>query len=234
MAKRIVEISKKSFKDAQNEKKAENDLRKMNEGAMKAYASDLANSSDYTSREQNARAAATSAGIGPKVDPFAIKLPEDDIEREAKLTKIQQAKAESLWCEAKTEEDHTYYWNVKTGESVWEKPKEGFMTVKEYKAIQDVVEKRTADEHAKSSKDFVVNADEITAAYNREKLKAYRPLTADIPSDDDDDDDEVQKKKNGSKKDKKYGWENPETAARPIGQWQVVETQRYFIRFFLK
>lgn len=230
MQKRISEISRKAYKDAQNEKKMEADFRKMNDGAMKAYAGDLAKGADYTSKVHNERAAAAAAaarGAGPQVDPFAIKLPEDDDERATSMTKAEEEKAQSLWCEAVTEEGHTYFWNVKTGESVWEAPKEGYMTYKEYLKLQEDIEQKAEEQEAKFSKAFVEKADEIAAAYNREKLKSYRKITK--PQSDSDEDDEEGTSKKKKKKDKveeKYGWENPETAARPVGQWQTVEAPK--------
>lgn len=64
----------------------------------------------------------------PTIDPLLKGLPvdvhEDDYmkakkleakEREAaKAAKTIEIKDPSLWCEAKTDEGHTYYWNVKT------------------------------------------------------------------------------------------------------------------------
>uniref|UniRef100_A0A336LS45 Calmodulin-lysine N-methyltransferase n=1 Tax=Culicoides sonorensis TaxID=179676 RepID=A0A336LS45_CULSO len=226
--KRISEISRKSYKDAQNERKMEENIRKMNENAMKAYAGDLAAGADYSARKENERSAAAAArsAIGPQVDPFAIKLPEDDYERP--LTKAEEEKAQSLWCEAKSDEGHTYYWNVKTGESVWEEPKEGYMKYEEYLKIQHEAEQKATQEVVKQSEEFVKNADEIAAAYNRERLKAYRKITKpDSESEDDDNDKNGEKKKKKKKKvDEKYGWENPEEAARPVGQWQTVEAPR--------
>ncbi|XP_063699353.1 WW domain-binding protein 4 [Culicoides brevitarsis] len=233
--KRLSEIGRKAYKDAQNERKMEADMRKMNEGAMAAYAGDLAAGSDYTTRLHNERAAAAAAsarGIGPQVDPFAIKLPEDDIERP--LTKAEEEKAASLWCEALTDEGHTYYWNVKTGESTWEEPKEGFMTYKEYQKLQEDIERKQREEEAKFSKDFVENADEIAAAYNREKLKSYRKITRPESGSESDDDakgnepgtSKKKKKKKKDEVDEKFGWENPEEAARPVGQWQTVEAPK--------
>lgn len=125
--KRITEIGKNAYKDAQRDKKMEADIRKMNDAALSAYMQDLSKGgADYSTKQISARVAATSAAaaasgsgasssIGPKVDPFAIKLPEDDAIAEAKAARIAQARAESLWCEAKTDEGFTYYWNVKTG-----------------------------------------------------------------------------------------------------------------------
>lgn len=239
MAKRITEISKKSYKDAVAQKKMENDIKKMNDAAMSAYMNDLAAGSDFTSKHfsERAEAAAVKAAasestskafgssakpsIGPKVDPIAIILPEDVAEQRAKELKAIQAKKESLWCEAKSDDGHKYYWNVKTGESVWEPPKEGYLTLKEYEEIQKVGELKAEELAHKEFIENVKNSDEIAAALKREQ---HKKIGAKIKKKE-----LKQQKELTSLKpdpivpDEKFGWEDPETAARPLGKWQTVE-----------
>lgn len=103
----------------------EADIKKMNDAAVTAYMKDISSGcNDYSigkisAERSNAPSTSNdkfsnSKQIGPK-DPFAIPLPEDDAIRAANEMKINRSKAESMWCEAKSDEGYTYYWNIKTG-----------------------------------------------------------------------------------------------------------------------
>jgi WW domain-binding protein 4 len=59
-------------------------------------------------------------------------------------------------------------------ESAWEKPKEGFMTVKEYEKLNDIAIAKQEEEQVRESKYTVENADELAAKYKRERLKNYK------------------------------------------------------------
>lgn len=72
----------------------------------------------------------------------------------------------SMWCEAKSDDGNTYYWNVKTNETVWEKPKEGFMTLKEYNRINQVALRQQELQQQEESMFMRGNADEIVAKYD--------------------------------------------------------------------
>lgn len=118
-------------------------MRKMEEAAMKAYAQDISRGGDITTQELNAAVAAAAANYedeaatatnrlapGPSaiptraIDPL---LPPIDIledEERAKRAKMKrkangqlgsEARDQSMWVEAKSDEGHTYYWNVKSG-----------------------------------------------------------------------------------------------------------------------
>lgn len=69
----------------------------------------------------------------------------------------------SMWVEAKSDEGHTYYWNVRTNATVWERPKEGFMTIKEYNRINKVAEQQQEMHLQQESMFMRGNADEIVA-----------------------------------------------------------------------
>lgn len=83
-------------------------MRKINEAAMKSYAKDL---SDGTAR--------SAPRTSKAVDPMALPFYDDDegpSTRKGASSTAAAAAIEnpSLWCEAKTDEGYTYYWNVKT------------------------------------------------------------------------------------------------------------------------
>lgn len=83
---------------------------------MKSYAKDISNGTDITAR---AIGHASSRAIDP------IALPREYFDEDERPNVLKKSStvvaattstevAESLWCEAVTDEGHTYYWNVKT------------------------------------------------------------------------------------------------------------------------
>lgn len=116
-------------------------MRQMEDAAMKAYAADISRGGDITTQTLNAMVAATTAEAeeasvtahqavpGPSalprraIDPM---LPPIDVLEEEERNKREKMKRKpggggqaghdpSMWVEAKSDEGHTYYWNVKTG-----------------------------------------------------------------------------------------------------------------------
>lgn len=120
-------------------------LKQMEDAALKAYAQDISRGGDITTQQLNATVAAANADYedevaatapthrtapGPSaiptraIDPLLppIDVLEDEerakkakMKRKATATPGSEAKEESMWVEATTDEGHTYYWNVKTG-----------------------------------------------------------------------------------------------------------------------
>lgn len=118
-------------------------MRQMEEAAMKAYAQDIHRGGDITTQELNAAVAAAEANYedeattatnrmapGPSaipkraIDPMLPPIDVLEDEERAKRAKMKrkangllgsEAKDQSMWVEAKSDEGHTYYWNVKNG-----------------------------------------------------------------------------------------------------------------------
>lgn len=111
----------------------------MNDAAMKSYMSDISHNIDITSKSINDTLKKTNATVGytPAVDPMLPPFNPDEEDdnffgdnrnKNKRVTvgavattsseAAATAKAESLWCEAVTDEGHTYYWNVKTNGNV--------------------------------------------------------------------------------------------------------------------
>lgn len=112
VAKKLVEIGRKSEKDAKERQKVDQQIRQMEDAALKAYAQDIARGGDISTQEMNASVAAATAafeeqstassssssrqGIGPsampprKVDPMLQGLPEDFLEIEEKAKRAKQ------------------------------------------------------------------------------------------------------------------------------------------------
>lgn len=157
------------------------ELRKMNDAAMQAYNQDISIGADISSR------AISRAQMKKAVDPMALQNYESDEEFGPNVSKraaaaaavnpADEVKDPSLWCEARTEDGDTYYWNVKTNESKWVKPKEGFLTLAEYEKLNEVAIKQQEDRQHQEMKSSIENANEIASKYNREQLKKYKKRT---------------------------------------------------------
>lgn len=142
MAQKISDIHRKTAKDEKAKQKVDLQMRQMEDAAMKSYASDISRGGDLTTQALNAAVAAAAAEIeeaaiqtsqiapGPSalprraIDPL---LPPVDILEDEERAKIEHMKRRagalklnsngegSMWIEAKSDEGHTYYWNVKNG-----------------------------------------------------------------------------------------------------------------------
>ncbi|XP_059617412.1 WW domain-binding protein 4 isoform X2 [Phlebotomus argentipes] len=233
--KRISEISKKAAKDEKSKKKMDIELRKMEEAAMAAYAQDIHRNADMTSQNINRSLreaevhpdsiASTSrtedVPVGPQkpVDPLLPPMDPQELafiqaqKAAAAAQKLEESGEDpTLWCEAKTPEGYTYYWNVKTNESVWEAPKEGFLSLDEYNKINDAAVKQQEQQVAKETQFHRDNADEFVAKNMRERLKHRRVK---------DDDDSI-----SAKWAKQEDFQAVDTfvspTAGPYGKWQTV------------
>lgn len=117
-------------------------MRQMEDAAMKAYAADISRGGDITTQALNAMVAATTAEAeqasvtanqavpGPSalprraIDPLLPPVDVLEDEERAKREKMKRKPGSSgpggghdpsMWVEAKSDEGHTYYWNVKSG-----------------------------------------------------------------------------------------------------------------------
>lgn len=139
---RLSEIGKKSVKDEKERQKVDIQMRQMEAAAQKAYEADIARGGDLTTQAINAMVAATAAeaeeqssvssnqavpgpsaiprrAIDPMLPPVDVLEDEERAKREKMRKKVGtaafQARDQSMWVEAKSDEGHTYYWNVKSG-----------------------------------------------------------------------------------------------------------------------
>lgn len=98
-------------------------------------------------------------------------------------------------------------------ESVWEPPKEGYMTIEEYNRLNVVYNARAEQQVYEESKNLRENADEVVAKYRREQLKFIRS---------DGIEEEIKEKEIERDNYKEYE-EPPETSsAQPYGKWQSI------------
>lgn len=139
MAKKITDISRKSAADEKERQKIDIEMRKMEQAAMKAYANDISRGGDMTTQTLNAMVAAATASaeeatlstsqstpgpsalprraIDPLLPPVDVLEEEEREKRERMKLKVNpnEIREPSLWVEAKSDDGHPYYWNVKTG-----------------------------------------------------------------------------------------------------------------------
>lgn len=140
VAKKLYEIGKKSQKDEKERQKMDMQFRQMEDAAMKAYQQDILRGGDMTTQTLNAAVAAAAAGfdevssastdrslpgpsaiprraIDPMLPPVDV-LEDEERQKKAKMKrKINPdgTSEQSMWVEAKSDEGHTYFWNVKNG-----------------------------------------------------------------------------------------------------------------------
>ncbi|XP_034471814.1 WW domain-binding protein 4 [Drosophila innubila] len=227
VAKRITDISRSSEKAEREKQKMSAEIRKMEEAAMKSYAQDIhGHHGDMTARSiHTVLGAATSSGrqgLGVarqrQIDPMRLEGDSDEEEdnRRVNVDKVGSSETvpdASLWVEGKSDEGHTYYWNVKTNESVWQPPKEGYLSYEEYERINQLAIDQQEITQAKESLRFRANADEEVARFNRERhAQIYRKP------------DNSKEKKQKEEKRLEFKTEE-EAATKEIGQWQIVETK---------
>lgn len=201
------------------------EIRKMEEAALRSYAMDIHSKGDMTARSVSSVMGAVGAstshisgGRGGRkpgqVDPMRLAGSSDEEDNSLRPSVNKVADAEtvpnaSLWVEGKSPEGHTYYWNVKTNESVWTEPKEGYLSLDEYNKINQIAEVQQQLQLQQQAKDFQKNAPEEVARYNRERLKMFRRT------------DPVEET---AKEEKRQTFKTEEEAQTPeIGAWQTVE-----------
>lgn len=104
----------------------------------------------------------------------------------------------------------------KFAESVWEPPKEGYMTIEEYNRLNLVYNARAEQQMYEESKHLRENADEAVAKYRREQLRVIRSDGID-----------VEKKEKEIERESYKEYEEPEdtSSAQPYGKWKTVVTK---------
>ncbi|XP_055916279.1 WW domain-binding protein 4 [Eupeodes corollae] len=226
VAQRITDISRSSEKSEKERQKMDMQIRKMEEAALRSYAMDIHSKGDMTARSvssvMSVSGASSSHGSGGsrvargagQVDPMRLPGSSDEEDGHIRPTVDKVAAPEtvpnaSLWVQAKSEEGHTYYWNVKTNESVWKEPKEGYLSLEEYNKINQIAEAQQEIQFQQQAKDFQKNAPEEVAKYNRERLKMYRRQDP---------------KEETAKEEKRQAFKTEEESYTPdIGAWVTVE-----------
>lgn len=230
VAKRITEISRSSEKSERERQKMDAEIRKMEDAALRSYAQDIHSQGDMTARcisvltdsvaiGSGSSAAPGSSRVARQVDPMRLPGNSDDEDEHKRVSVQKVAPVEvpnaSLWVEGKSDDGYTYYWNVKTNESVWEAPKEGFLSYAEYERINGLAVKQQEVQQAKEAKTFRDNVNEEVAKFNRERMKQFR--RQETP--------EEKEVRNLEKEKMSKFKTEAEAATQEIGDWQVVHQE---------
>lgn len=107
---------------------------------------------------------------------------------------------------------------MKLLESVWEAPKEGYMTIEEYNRLNLVYEAKTEQQLHEESKFMRENADELASKYRREQLKAVRASALQREAKEK----EIERESYTACEEVNEVDEEPGASARPFGKWQTV------------
>lgn len=122
-------MGRKGQEDYEAKLQEEDFLKSMEEAAMKAYKNDLEQNPDMTGAKINEIAKANNAElvVGKKKTETS----------DTTTSKPAGGSAPKVWHEAKSPDGASYYWNTETGESTWDVPKEGFLSVKEQERLTE-------------------------------------------------------------------------------------------------
>jgi len=185
VTKRLSEIGKKSRSEHEKNIKIDKEMQKMEEAALKAYMKDIEAGADFTSqliKEKHAQAqlqgATDNSTEGAVKSEGGVKS-EDVVKSEGAVNSEGGVKSEAdeiikLWYEAQSDEGHVYYWHVETGESRWEPPEEGFMSLSEQKKVQKKELKKKKEDERKRQVEEARVKEEERARLEREKMRSRR------------------------------------------------------------
>lgn len=169
VAQKLAMLTKRSVKEKKESLKVDEEMRKMEEAAMKAYLKDMESNPDYTSKviidkveEKKAQLEAQQLAAKDEEEKEKPVIPDDNIDG-------SPLAEEKVWYEAQSDEGYTYYWNYLTGESIWEPPKEGYVSIEEQKSSSST---ETDNKETKSESEIVKKpVDDIAVNKEEEKIK---------------------------------------------------------------
>jgi len=163
------------------------DMKRMEQNAMKAYYNDIQNNPDYSSQ-----VLIKEKGLSIRPTPYImtqqpagphVNISYSKNNMPVSIKPVEPPKPEFIWHQSRTEDgsDLMYYWNTETGESVWEPPAEGFLSVAEQEADESSKGKDSKGKDKAAKK-------KAPAFGSKAKRKKTTDKKAGEDVDDDDDD----------------------------------------------
>ncbi|PSN55250.1 hypothetical protein C0J52_05858 [Blattella germanica] len=148
-------------------------MKKMEEAALKAYMKDVETNPDFTSQLIKDKMAQKKEKVKQETSAVVKTETEDRAETAPSCSEVK-AEPAKLWYEAQSEEGHTYYWHLETGESRWLPPEEGYLSIAEQKDIEKKELIRQVEEEKKKKAEEERLKEEERARLEREKMKSLR------------------------------------------------------------
>ncbi|XP_022901271.1 WW domain-binding protein 4 [Onthophagus taurus] len=159
VAKKLKYITKKTRRDEKESLRTDVMLKQMESAALEAYRKDVENNRDLSSIEIKKKMEENNLGFGASC--------------------YSGSKHQKLWREAKNDDGKSYYYNTITNESIWEKPKEGYVSLTDQmneitKQQLKLVQKQRIVDARMQAEEEKREAAELKAAEFREKMKERR------------------------------------------------------------
>jgi len=180
----LVRFKKKGVKDFKKAAKEERQMKQMEEAALEAYKRDLEANPDFSGK---LLASSTSNN--------ALPLPEDEIPASSIY------KLDKVWYEALSEAGYRYFWNINSGESIWEPPP-SFVSISEQERM-----------HRGDTKPIPKPAAPVKKSKGN-KFKAKKEIVdRSVPS-------------SSNQREVSMGTFGPIAKSEPLGSWQTVEVKK--------
>ncbi|XP_053679096.1 WW domain-binding protein 4, partial [Anopheles nili] len=154
-------------------------LERMNENAIQDISSAGPSTSEAGARMQT-DSKCSKPRKGREADPLYLPGVLTDEEGESsndksaakkrRIAEVARASNGSMWVEAESDEGYPYFWNVKTGESIWEPPMEGFMKKQEYEKLSKIAWEKQKENAIVEAQYELENAEEIASRLRRESM----------------------------------------------------------------
>ncbi|KAF0298549.1 WW domain-binding protein 4 [Amphibalanus amphitrite] len=135
----LADLARRGRQDHIQKQQLDAEMEQMEKAAMAAFKKDLASNPDlarqYGVKVTKKPGALGPGEFGPTLDGAPVPSEEgpsmDGVPVPEETPAPPPAEPAKKWHEAKSDQGYSYYWNVDTGEAVWEPPDEGYVALPE-------------------------------------------------------------------------------------------------------